>query len=74
MKQQLDVLLPSITDIVNNKSLTEGVVPDKLKSAIINPLLKKSSLDHNIFKNYRPVSNLPFISKELAGGAGTCSR
>ncbi len=64
VKQQLDVLLPAITDIVN-KSLTEGVVPDELKRAIINPLLKKSSLDHNTFKNYRPVSNLPFVSKVL---------
>ena len=27
------------------------------------PLQKKPSLDRNIFKNYRPVSNLSFISK-----------
>ena len=46
-------------------SLAEGHVPASLKSAIIVPLLKKSTLDHNILKNYRPVSNLPFISKVL---------
>ena len=34
-----------------------------MKSAIVKPLLKKSSLDPELFKNYRPVSNLSFISK-----------
>ena len=29
------------------------------------PLLKKASLDKNVLKNYRPVSNLPFLSKVL---------
>ena len=29
----------------------------------VNPLHKKPSLDRNRFKNYRPVSNLSFISK-----------
>jgi hypothetical protein len=64
VKEHLDVILPTITSIVN-MSVTEGIVPASLKCAIINPLLKKSSLDHNILKNYRPVSNLPFISKVL---------
>ena len=64
VKQHLDVLLPVITSIVN-RSLAEGVVPELLKTAIIIPLLKKATLDCNILKNYRPVSNLPFISKIL---------
>ena len=29
----------------------------------MTPLLKKPSLDRNLLKNYRPVSNLSFISK-----------
>ena len=33
--------------------------------AVVRPLLKKSNLDLNIFNNYRPVSNLPFLSKIL---------
>ena len=33
--------------------------------ALIRPLLKKSSLDPNVLKNFRPVSNLPFLSKIL---------
>ena len=31
--------------------------------AYVTPLQKKPSLDRNILKNYRPVSNLSFISK-----------
>ena len=33
------------------------------KSAVVRPLLKKPSLDPANLKNYRPVSNLPFLSK-----------
>ncbi len=29
----------------------------------MRPLLKKAKLDKEVFKSYRPVSNLPFISK-----------
>ena len=57
-----DVLVPLITEQVNC-ILTTGRVPKCLKKAIVKPLLKKSSLDPNILKNYRPVSNLSFISK-----------
>ena len=32
---------------------------------MVRPLLKKPSLDIEVLKNYRPVSNLPFISKVL---------
>ena len=33
------------------------------KSAIVSPVLKKPSLDPENFGNYRPISNLPFLSK-----------
>ena len=36
-----------------------------IKTAHVRPLLKKSGLDANVLKNYRPVSNLPFASKLL---------
>ena len=39
--------------------------PAIFKKAVVKPLLKKSSLDPNELKNYRPVSNLPFLSKIL---------
>ena len=35
------------------------------KTAVIKPLLKKPKRDPKSTKNYRPVSNLPFISKLL---------
>ena len=56
--------LPVITDIVN-ASLSSGEFPDTLKTALVKPLLKKLSLDYNIFKNFRPVSNLTFLSKVI---------
>ena len=31
----------------------------------VKPLLKKPSLDKELLKNYRPVSNLPYISKVI---------
>jgi hypothetical protein len=60
----LDVILPYITDIFN-ESLTTGVFPSNFKDSIVIPLIKKSNLDPNVLKNYRPVSNLSFISKVL---------
>ena len=39
-------------------------MPSSLKQAIVSPLLKKSSLER-IHKNYRPVSNLPFLAKQI---------
>ena len=41
------------------------MIPKSLKTALIRPLLKKTSLDSDILKNYRPVSNLTFISKVI---------
>uniref|UniRef100_A0A3P8P5K8 Reverse transcriptase domain-containing protein n=1 Tax=Astatotilapia calliptera TaxID=8154 RepID=A0A3P8P5K8_ASTCA len=48
-----------------NCSLQLGVFPAAFKTAVVRPLLKKSNLDCNDFNNYRPVSNLPFLSKVL---------
>jgi hypothetical protein len=64
LKPCLDHVFPSITDIVN-KSLYEQCVPASFKQAIVRPLLKKPNLDKEMLKNYRLVSNLPFISKIL---------
>ena len=55
-------LLPVITHIIN-LSLSTSIMPDALKEALINPLIKKALLNSEIFKNYRPVSNLTYISK-----------
>jgi len=59
-----DVLLTPITSLVN-KSLAEGTVPLSFKNAHVSPLLKNPSLSKDDMTNYRPVSNLSFISKVL---------
>ena len=64
LKDCLEVLLPSITSIING-SLSQGVVPDDFKSALVTPLLKKANLDPDILSHYRPISNLSFLSKVL---------
>ena len=48
-----------------NLSLATGSVPQVFKTAVIRPLPKKPSLDSDALANYRPISNLPFISKIL---------
>ena len=44
------------------RMLSEGAVPDGFKSAVVTPLIKKSSSKDGL-KNYRSVSGLSFISK-----------
>ena len=46
-------------------SVTTGQFPNTLKSAGVKPLLKKPTLDPHILTNYRPVSNLSFLSKVI---------
>ena len=57
-------LIPITCDIVNY-SLESGNFPKQYKTALVKPLLKKITLDSNVFKNFRPVSNLAFVSKSL---------
>ena len=55
------MLLLVLTNIIN--LLLESVTfADDWKCALVNPLLKKVSLDL-LYKNYRPVSNLQCVSK-----------
>ena len=61
LKDNIDTLLPGITSIVNI-SLQNGYFSNKLKEAVIRPLLKKSGLPL-VYKNFRPISNLSFLSK-----------
>ena len=60
----LDELAPLVTAIIN-QSIESCSVPKSFKSARIRPLLKKPGLDPEILKHFRPVSNLPFVSKIL---------
>ena len=64
LKTNLSAISPFITTIINH-SLLAGHVPPALKTAVIKPLLKKPTLDPEVLANYRPISNLPFLSKVL---------
>ena len=46
-----------------NLSLNSGVFPDIFKTSHVMPLLKRPSLPKDDMENYRPVSNLNFVSK-----------
>ena len=58
-------LLSPFVALLFNKSLSAGYFPATFKQAVIHPLLRKSGLDSSQMKNYRPVSNLSFLSKLL---------
>ncbi len=45
--------------------LSLGYVPKTFKLAVIKPLIKKTQLDPKDLVNYRPISNLPFLTKIL---------
>ena len=62
LKKCIAVFLPILTLLIN-LSLASGEFCAEFKKAHVIPLLKKFDLDRNILKNYRPVSNLPFLSK-----------
>lgn len=63
LPKDIEMFLPFWCDIVNI-SLETGSM-DGLKSAVVIPLIKDigSHIDKNNQKNYRPVSNLVFVSK-----------
>ena len=63
-KDCIDVLVTPIVSIVN-LSLSAGCFPTHSKSSLVSPLLKKRTLNRDDMKNYRPVSNLSFLSKIL---------
>ena len=63
LKSVLPAIIHLLTKLVN-QSLQTGEFLDELKQALVTPLLKKPSPDL-IMKNYRPISNLPFVGKLL---------
>ena len=66
-----NILLKSIIDeikspltIIFNKSLKEGIFPNKMKLAEVIPIYKMKG-NKDVMNSYRPVSLLPVISKVL---------
>ena len=62
VKKFLTELLQIITDMCNT-SLSEGWLSVSQRHAIITPRLKMADVDPCYTKNYRPVSNLTYLSK-----------
>ena len=61
MKRAFPKMIRTITRLVN-LSLAEGVFASQCKIALLKLLLKKIGLDIMEKSNYRPVSNLSFLS------------
>ncbi len=64
----LKEVLPEVIDpllAIITLSLSLGYVPKTFKLAGNKPLIKKKKLDPKYLINYRPISNLPFLSKIL---------
>ena len=64
LNDNMESVVPIIT-YITNASLENAVMPVVLKQAIVRPLLKKQSLDKDIFNNYRPVSKISQLSKVI---------
>ena len=64
VKANINLLLPFINRIVR-QSIATGVFPISLKTSQVRPKLKKPDLDSNLFVNYRPIANIPFLSKVI---------
>ena len=62
LKQVCEDISPLIATIVNT-SLTSGVFSGNLKNALLRPFLKNATQEVTVLKNFRPVSNLSYLSK-----------
>ena len=62
LKQCMSAVLPIITKIVN-LSLRDASMPTLFKEASLTPILKSISLNTDEESSFRPISNLPYVSK-----------
>ena len=63
----IHAIVPILQHIVN-LCLTTGDFPISCKSSVVISLIKKPGLDGEMLKNYRPISNLLFLSKVIETG------
>ena len=62
LKKNLNYFCLTYTELIN-KCIEQSHFPLLIKHTIITPILKNSSLDKTLTKNYRPIYNLSFLSK-----------
>ena len=60
VKKVIPLISDTLSEIIN-LSLSTGIVPENMKISKIIPLFKSGK--NTIYKNYRPVSILPSLSK-----------
>jgi hypothetical protein len=68
VKDNINSVLPFITGIVS-QSFASGVFPATLKTSQVRPKLKKPDLKTDLFASYRPIANIPFLSKVIEKSA-----
>ena len=64
LKACIEEFLPVITTIINT-SLREGVFPNALKEGLLRSKFKNALSDKEDLVNFRPITNLAFVSKLL---------
>ena len=64
VKECISDLAPVLTSMVN-QSLCQSSVAESLQKALVFPTIKNMYGDREALSNYRPVSNIPFLSKLL---------
>ena len=64
VKDSMDEPIPMVRALVN-LLLQSANVPDSMNQALVTQLLKEGDINPEVLKNYRPVSNLSFLSKVL---------
>ena len=69
LKANVSVLVPFLCRLFC-WSLQHGVVPSRMKSSYVTPILKKAGMDSADPTSYRPISNLAFL---LVTAARSCA-
>ena len=64
LKRTLNIHFPYLVAILNN-SFEQGIFRNTLRTAVVKPLPKNDTINKDLLKNYRPVSNIAFIGKVL---------
>ncbi len=64
LKDEIPEIIDPLLAIITGP-LSLGHVPKIFKLAVIKPLIKQPQLDPKYLVNYRPISNLPFMSNIL---------
>ena len=68
VKEKVDVFAPIFRTIIN-KSFREGKYPSSLKLGTVRPVIKEKNSDTENYKNFRPVTNIPFLPKLIEKAA-----